>query len=462
MEDSNIHATIDSMSTQDLEELQLALERKRQALVAQQQALALNTLDFPDLTAAKTGRPTLENTHVLLQHYGIRIRYNEMTKDVDIDIPLQSFSNDTELNGKLEYLKILARKHNLNPSDLLGHVTYIANLNSYHPVRDWLDQLEWDGQDRLGDYYNTIELEEPNELKEVMMRKWAVSCVAALYHDNFGCEGVLTFSGRQAAGKTTWVERLLPAEYRNTWNKDAVIIDTKNKDSILKSLQYWITELGEIDATFKKSDIEALKGFITERNDVLRPPYERKANRYARRTVFYGTVNELEFLQDSENRRFWVLLVSRFHNTNLDIQQFWAQIREGYWNIRDKISTAADRERYNEYGWYLSPTERAALHTGQEIFKTRDPVFEILDHHIQLPTILGSQSGEWLNCTMILQRCGHRVASKRDLNSAGKWMRAHGFNPDGQRRYCVDIRIADIGQAITAGKLSKPWFGRDE
>ena len=153
------------------------------------------------------------------------------------------------------------------------------------------------GKDRLPEYYGSIILADLNPMKEVMMRKWALSLVAALYHPNFSCEGVLTFSGKQGQGKTIWVEELIPQEYHNIWNKDAVTLDVNNKDSLFKALSYWITELGELDSTFKKSDIEALKGFITEKVDMIRSPYDRKANKYPRRTVFYATVNDDEFLQ---------------------------------------------------------------------------------------------------------------------------------------------------------------------
>ena len=403
-------------------------------------------LVLPDTTGRGQGRPTLNNTDAVLRHYGIRVRHNEMTKEMDIDIPNTHFNTDTAQNAKLAHIKILARQHELNPSDIFEHLTRIANANSYHPVRDWIDSLQWDGRDRLADYYASVNLVHDNPMKQVMMRKWALSLVAALYHPNFSCEGVLTFSGEQGQGKTIWVEELIPRQYHNIWNKDAVIIDTKNKDTQMKALAYWITELGEIDATFRRSDIEALKAFITEKVDVIRPPYERTANKYPRRTVFYATVNEQEFLQDTQNRRFWVLEVASFDLGRIDPVQFWAQMRQEYESVRDLIGSGAERRANNEWGWFMSPAERAQMQVLQDVHKAVDPVEETLESRI-ITNVLARQAKvsltESLNVTEILRRCGQYPIGKRETNIGARWLRRNGFRADRQKRYDVLILAAE-------------------
>jgi putative DNA primase/helicase len=416
---------IDDLTAEQLQQLTEQMAAAKQNL----------QLSFPDSTSTGIGRPTRANTDTLLKHYSITVRHNEMTKEMTIDIPGEKFSVDTEMNAKLAHVKSLARRHQLNPSDIFEHLTKIANENNYHPVRDWIDSLTWDGQDRLQDLYNSVILATDNPMKQSMMRKWALSLVAALYHPNFSCEGVLTFSGSQGQGKTVWVEELIPREFHNVWNKDAVIIDTKNKDSLIKALSYWITELGEIDATFRRSDIEALKAFITEKVDVLRPPYERTANKYPRRTVFYATVNELEFLQDRENRRFWVLQVAEFHLGSIDAAQFWAQMRAMYVQVAPLIGSASDRKRNQEWGWFMSPQERDQLQNLQIVHRAVEPVEETLSTAIDLT----GTSGEWYNVTEILRRCGWLTIARRDTNIGARWLRAQGLEADRSKRYCVTI-----------------------
>lgn len=439
----------------------LTLEQLTQLSEQIEQARS-QSLAFADVTERGQGLPTLLNTQTMLQHYNITVRHNEMTKEMEIDVPGHQFNADTAMNAKLAHIKSLARHHRLNPSDIFEHLTLTANANSYHPVRDWINSITWDGQDRLPDYYATVELSEPNPMKEVMMRKWALSLVAALYSSNFSCEGVLTFSGAQGRGKTAWVEELIPREYRNVWNKDAVIIDIKNKDTLTKALGFWITELGEIDATFRRSDIEALKAFITEKVDIIRPPYERTANKYNRRTVFYATVNEEEFLQDTENRRFWVLKVERFHWGRLDPAQFWAQIRQQYQQLAGLIDSAADREANQEWGWFLSPQEREQMQELQAQHRTVDPVEEILDARI-MQNVLNRQLNlaEQLNVTEILRRVGQYPISRRETTIASRWLRRHGFFCDRQKRYNVVINLADQPWTTSRGQGTTINFARD-
>lgn len=419
------------------------------------------TLEFPDTTTKGQVRPSKENADALFSHYGIVIRHNEMSKCTEIEIPGANFHSDTEMNAKLAYIRNLYVKHDISDKNLDSYITMIANENAYHPVRDWIDSYTWDGQSRLQEYYDTLVADpdlhiNPTEyirLKETMMRKWALSAVAALYDDNFSCEGVLCLYGDQAAGKTSWCLSLMPTESQKDWFKDAVALEVNNKDSLTKSLGTWITELGEIDATFRKSDIEALKGFITERVDVIRPPYERTANKYRRRTVFIGTMNKLKFLQDDQNRRFWPINVTRVHYADFDIGQFWAEIKAMYQRIKPLCATPQLRKANNEYGWFLNEQERALLDRTQTVFKSDDPIEEMLSNRV-MPKLQGMGQEEWLNCTAILDRCGKSWPSKRDLDIVGRWCRQQGYDyKKDTKQYHVWIPIVPASAVNWEGDL---------
>lgn len=409
------------------------MQRKNYIQQQQQQQL-------PFIHTKSNGTPlgTYENFEVLLKHYGITIRYNEMTKEEEIDIPGNTGHDDLSMNSKTMTLVSLAHRHGYPKSDTIDMITLAASQNAYHPVRDWIDAQVWDGTSRLQTYYDSIILKEPNPMKETMMRKWALSLVSALYHPNFSCEGVLTLSGSQGLGKTTWVEELLPKEYSKIWTKDGVVLDMRNKDTLLKALCSWIVELGELDATFKKSDIEALKGFITEKTDVIRPPYARTANKYTRRTVFYATVNETNFLQDDENRRFWVLSVAGFKTGLLDSAQFWAEMKQLYLSVKDKIGSAASRQEHNEWGWFMSPSERAKMKPLQEDFKVPDPIEQTLERYLK-PSNQLSMSAEWMNATEILERCSRNNINRRDLIITTKWLAKHDYKRDRMKKWLVEI-----------------------
>lgn len=423
---------ITTMNKQELEVLLAALEKRVKGIV------------FPDIGDKEKPMGTLDNFRVLLNHYGIVIRYNEMTKENEIDIPGDTSHADIAANAKFAKLVDLANKHRFPKGDVDLFVTKVGAENSYHPVRDWIDSKEWDGQDRLQEFYDSLELATEHPLKETMLRKWAISCVAALYYANFSCEGVLTLSGRQGIGKSTFVRQLLPVNSIN-WYKDGVHLDFGIKDTLFKALSAWITELGEIDTTFKRSEISQLKAFITEREDILRPPYERKSNRYARRTLFFGTVNAEEFLNDDENRRFWVLDVRAIHTITFDIQQFWAQIKILYQRLLGRIETKALREQHDEWGWFLSPEERRLLGRNQQQFKTVDPIEEILSNHIDLKASV--TECEWMNVTEILQKLNIDKPSRADTNTGAKWLRKNGIIPNRIKKYNVKISEAVLRAA---------------
>ena len=416
-------------TTDELENLKAQL-----ASIKQQQVLT-----FVDVKTNGTAKGTVDNFYLLLNHYGITIKYNEMIKESEIKIPGNFSHADVESNAKLSHLISLANKHGFPKGDVLDMVVKVAGDNAYHPVRDWIDTQVWDGQDRLQEFVDTIILKTENNLKSTIMRKWALSAVAALYHSNFSAEGVLTLTGNQGVGKTTWAFGLLPKQYSNDWIKDGVTLDMEKKDSLFKALGFWITELGELDATFKKSDIEALKAFITEKVDVLRPPYGRTHNKYSRRTIFYASVNDLEFLKDSENRRFWVLEVERFVFPSFDVGQFWAQIKQEYLAISDLIATAEDRQKNNEWGWFMSPQERLQLSDSQHRFKTVNPIDELLSNRVLLAVDARTGCKKKMNITSILQDCGILMPNQAQMNQAGKWLRGAGYQPDRTKHYDIDV-----------------------
>jgi putative DNA primase/helicase len=414
---------IDNLSIEELEKL---LEQKHQQVKQQK-------ISWQHIGDKNKPKPTKENLEILCRHLGIRIAYNEMTKNGEIHFPNKTFHEDTKENASLAHLMSECVKWDFPTRMLTELVILIANENAYHPVRDWIDSQTWDGVSRLEAYYDTVISDNP--MKETLMRKWALSAVAALYHRDFSCEGVLCFQGEQGAGKTTSVLSWLPEDQGTEWLKDGVILDPKVKDNIMKIMSYWIVELGELDATFRKSDIEALKAFITEGKDVLRKPFERKTDRFQRRTVFYASVNEPKFLQDDQNRRFWAIGVRGFRPGNFDVGQFWAEMKEQYMNIRDLIKTPNDRIRNNEWGWFLSPEERRQLERATRNHKVDDPIDQTLENKI----VLGSVRGEWRNVTDILTRCGKLNPNKADLNRAGKWLRDNGFEANSDKRYKVEI-----------------------
>ena len=94
--------------------------------------------------------------------------------------------------------------------------------------------------------------------------------------------GVLTLQGDQGLGKGRWIKALVDPE----WVCEGRTIDVQNRDTIWQIIRYWICEIGELGSTFRKSDIDALKAFITRDTDEIRLPYAATNTEFQRRTVF--------------------------------------------------------------------------------------------------------------------------------------------------------------------------------
>ncbi len=87
---------------------------------------------------------------------------------------------------------------------------------------------------------------------------------------------------------------------------EGATLNPSDKDSVKRAVSHWIVELGEIESTFKKSDIDQLKAFVTARTDELRLPYDRAFTTYQRRAAFYAKWYHLQLLI----RAMWAVLWS--------------------------------------------------------------------------------------------------------------------------------------------------------
>lgn len=287
---------------------------------------------FPDRPRRKDSPippATIRNVQFLLDQNGIKCRYNEIKKKVELDIP--GHAGTAENLDEVTFIKIksLCAEHGMPTGSTGEYVNAIADQHAYNPVADWIRSRAWDGTDRLPEIEATVitQSDYSVHLKSVLLRKWLRSATAAALVPNYKGRGVLTFQGPQGIGKTSWVKALVT----KPGLRDSVVkldhhLDASNKDSILSAVANWIVEIGELDSSFKR-DVARLKGFITSDSDRVRRPYARMESEYQRRTLFIATVNDPNFLVDTTgNSRWWTIAVDSLDfNHTIDMQQVFAQ-----------------------------------------------------------------------------------------------------------------------------------------
>jgi hypothetical protein len=124
-----------------------------------------------------------------------------------------------------------------------------------------------------------------------------------------------------------------------------------------------------------------------------------------------------------------------------------------YDQVAPLIVTGADRKVNNEWGWFMSPTERDQMQNLQGVHRAVEPIEEILSTRISVNALVKNNSlGEWLNVTEILKRCGWYTINKRDTNIGARWLRNNGFEANWQKQYCVVISIADAPYVYNGAK----------
>lgn len=390
---------------------------------------------FPDRPPPRSDRPpaTIANIEHLLDHAGIRVRYNEVSKRDEIEIPNRTGSTDNVDNVTLTYIISLVAEHHIPTGNVPGFVEAIANRNAYNPVRDWINSRPWDGIDRLPDVYETVVQAEghPDSLKHVILRKWLRSVSAAATQTNFRSRGVLTLQGAQGAGKSSWIKALISDPVL----ADRVVklghhMDPSNKDSLIGAIGFAITEIGELDSSFKK-DIARLKGFLTDDTDRVRRPYDRRESSYPRRTVFAATVNEHQFLQDpTGNTRFWTIPVSSLNwQHQIDMQQVFAQLAQ---EVEDGET------------WWLTDDEEALLNDLNSRHSTASPVAERLAEMVDIDRI-GSEGLEAMSATQVLEWLQLPLTNPM-AREAGAALRSLLGDPkkiNGTMKWRVPVRTAD-------------------
>lgn len=360
----------------------------------------MSTVDWrsPMPECNSKGKPvaTIENFRHMLDRLGVIIRYNVISKEEEILIPGEAFSIDNQANASLAWVISWCNRFQMPTGSVGDFITYLSDMNLHNPVANWIQSKPWDGEDRLQRLFDTIqsagEAEDPaaRTRKEFLMYRWMISAVAAAFRPNgVSAHGVLVFQGDQYLGKTAWFKRLVPSELGVI--ADGMMLKPDDKDSVKQAVSNWLVELGELDATFRKSDIAQLKSFLTRDKDVLRRAYARRESAFARRTVFFASVNPREFLHDATgNRRYWTIECEAInHSHKIDMQQVWAQVKSYY----DSGDT-----------WFLTVDEMAALNDSNQAFEVIDPISEKIRAAFNWdePQTLW----DWKTATQILQDSG--------------------------------------------------------
>lgn len=223
----------------------------------------------------------------------------------------------------------------------VGKITDAFELEIYkhriHPVRDYLNSLEWDGIERLDTLLVDYLAADDTKFNRLVIRKALTAAVARVYNPGCKFDYVLTLVGSQGAGKSTFGRKL--CSYNELWFNDSFKIDAQG-NAVYEQLQgAWISEMAEMSG-YKKADINSTKQFISKQSDSFRPAYGKNKQTFLRQGIIIATVNEEEFLRDpTGDRRFWPVRIDQksakkdIHKLSLaEANQIWAEAKKRYFD----------------------------------------------------------------------------------------------------------------------------------
>ena len=234
--------------------------------------------------------------------------------------PSQVFDYDDETQHRLR-VRLATDYGDFKPYDVESAITTVAMRNQFHPLQDRIKSLLWDGRKRVETWLTRICGADDNEYTRAVAKMWCISAIARAFKPGIKVDTMMVLEGAQGTNKSALIEEMSYGHFLD--NK----IDIQSKDGKQSLFGKWFVEFAELEGLNKKSS-EAIKQFLTNRTDVFRLPYERTEKQFPRTSIFVGTTNEAEYLEDpTGNRRFWPVKIERVNLKKVEEErdQIWAE-----------------------------------------------------------------------------------------------------------------------------------------
>lgn len=213
--------------------------------------------------------------------------------------------------------------------DLKAAVETVASINRFHPVRQYLSDLKWDGVHRVANLFIDYVGAEANEYHREASLLFMLGAVTRAFEPGHKFDFVPILEGLQGKRKSTFIQIL-----GRHWSSELEGDFHDTKTMVERMQGSWILEIPELQG-FSKAEVTTIKGFVSRTSDKVRLSYARRASDYFRQCVFMGSTNEMEYLRDSTGgRRFWPIAcaVGEIDTDKLsaNIDQMWAEAKTIY------------------------------------------------------------------------------------------------------------------------------------
>jgi hypothetical protein len=285
---------------------QLVNAARKEAAKKERTRRVTGGLDWPE--TKDDGAPhkrSQENIRFFFEHSRVELSYDLMTCAVKV-IRGGEPSDLTDPVAKGLWLEADELGLHADEGYFMSVLENTARQNSFHPLRDYLDSLEWDGKPRLDTWLTDYMGAEDTELHRAFGRKHLIGAVRRIQRPGAKYDTILIFQGIQGQGKSSFIRALSPAD---EYFSDAMKIGADIQEIMEVCSGKWLIEIPELDGMGRK-DAASVKAMLSRQTDEARMAYGRYKTRIPRQFVMFGSVNDTHFLQDTTgNRRFWPVTV---------------------------------------------------------------------------------------------------------------------------------------------------------
>lgn len=278
--------------------------------------------------------------------------------------------SDTDNNGLYWYLE---KVYNLTGRGNIDAALDIhAATHAFNDVQNYLSGLRWDGTPRLDTLFIDYLGAEDNLYNRTVCRKAFTAAVARAMDPGCKYDNMLILCGRQGIGKSTILDKMSCG-----WFTDNLrTFEGKDASELLQGV--WLVEVAELDA-FRRTEVSRIKQFLSLRSDRYRAAYGRNVKELPRCCVFFGTCNQMDFLQDmTGNRRFWPVDVDKHPAT----KNVWRDLTEE--EIAQIWAEAKARWQMGETTYLTGEVEQTAQ-TMQEQHREASPKEGLIEEFVNRP-----------------------------------------------------------------------------
>lgn len=296
-----------------------------------------------DIEVGKGGKQVLKSTMSNALNFFVMESIGDLPNPLRGLLRYNLFSNRIEFTRPAPWHDIHTKYHHWTDTDTVmlrlflskvGHfnagndiindaVTAAGQLQKYHPLREWLNNLRWDGIRRLDTWMVDYLGAAANKYTSAVGRCTILALVARIYKPGCQHDHMPVLEGEQGSGKSTSVRILGGEHYAD------IRIRPDKVDTVDGMQGKWVLEASEM-AFMRQSEMNSLKAFLTRTTDRVRLSYGRHSLDLPRQSGFIGTVNPDShgYLTDiTGNRRFWPVRTGKIDNDALarDRAQLFAE-----------------------------------------------------------------------------------------------------------------------------------------